>query len=83
MHLLILLVLLEQPVTQFLRVEGLTSSQYTVALRLTPDQSLASESVHHQQSARTCGSSSDPSSSELDLVTWNEIFFFKVDSPVR
>lgn len=68
---------------QFLKVEGLTSAQYTVAIRLTPDQSLASQSPHHQQSARTCGSSSDPLSSELEVVTWNEIFFFKVDSLVR
>lgn len=80
---LIFTCLLEQHAMQFLKVEGLTSPQYTVAIRLTHDQSFDSESLHYQQSARTCGSSSDPFSSELELVTWNEIFFFKVDSPVR
>ncbi|PON47154.1 Vacuolar protein sorting-associated protein, partial [Parasponia andersonii] len=66
---------------QFPRIRGLTSPQYTVAIRLTPDISVASESVLHQQSARTCGSSSDPLSTERELVNWNEVFFFKVDSP--
>lgn len=74
--------LLDQHVMQFLRVGGLTSPQYTVAIRLTHDQSFGSESLHYQQSARTCGSSSDSFSSEVELVTWNEVFFFKVDSPV-
>ncbi|BFG31191.1 hypothetical protein CerSpe_174650 [Prunus speciosa] len=60
---------------------GLTSPQYTIAIRLSPDPSLPSESLSHQQSARTCGSSSEHFSSELELVKWNEIFFFKVDDP--
>lgn len=68
---------------QIPRLEGLTFSQYTIAIRLTPDQSHSTEPQLHQQSARTCGSSSDNfSSSELELVSWNEVFFFKVDSPV-
>ncbi|XP_068305501.1 uncharacterized protein [Pyrus communis] len=66
---------------QFPRVGGLTSPQYTVAIRLSPDPNLPSGSLSHQQSARTCGSSSDHLSSELELVKWNEIFFFKVDDP--
>ncbi|KAJ7944655.1 pleckstrin-likey (PH) domain-containing protein [Quillaja saponaria] len=35
------------------RVEGLTSHQYTVAIRLTPHQSLHNETSLHQQRART------------------------------
>ncbi|KAM5573225.1 hypothetical protein ABKV19_012985 [Rosa sericea] len=66
---------------QFPRVRGLTSPHYTLAIRLIPDQSLPSETVIHQQSARTCGSSSNHLSPELELVKWNEIFFFKVDAP--
>ncbi|WCJ20748.1 hypothetical protein M5689_002962 [Euphorbia peplus] len=61
------------------RVEGLTSNIYTVALRLTPHQGLSGDSPFHQQSARTSGSISNSTSSELELVNWNEIFFFKVD----
>ncbi|KAE8055526.1 hypothetical protein FH972_012359 [Carpinus fangiana] len=66
---------------QFPRVEGLSSHQYTVSIRLTPEQNLSTEWQLHQQSARTCGSSSDNLSSDLELVNWNEVFFFKVDSP--
>lgn len=62
-------------------VGGLSSNFYTVAIRLTPNQVLDSEPVFHQQSARTSGSISN-SSSEVELVNWNEIFFFKVDSQV-
>ena len=69
---------------QFPRLKGLTSHQYTVAIRLTPDQSVSTELHLHQQSARTSGRSADKFlSSELELVNWNEVFFFKVDSPVR
>ncbi|KAF2308991.1 hypothetical protein GH714_042439 [Hevea brasiliensis] len=63
---------------QFPRVGGLTSNFYTVAMRLTPNQGLDSESAFHQQSARTSGSISNLSS-EVELVNWSEIFFFKVD----
>ncbi|XP_050141691.1 uncharacterized protein LOC126617690 [Malus sylvestris] len=66
---------------QFPQVGGLASPQYTIAIRLSPDTNLPSGSLSHQQSARTCGSSSDHLSSELELVKWNEIFFFKVDDP--
>ncbi|XP_022737877.1 uncharacterized protein LOC111290709 isoform X2 [Durio zibethinus] len=62
------------------RVEGLTSHQYTVAVRLSPDHSRPSESLLHQQSARTCGCISSYLSSDIELVEWSEIFFFKVDS---
>lgn len=68
---------------QFPKVEGLTSHQYTVAVRLSPDHSLPSESLLRQQSARTCGCRSSYLSSDIEVVDWNEIFFFKVDSPVR
>ena len=68
---------------QFPSVKGLTSHQYTVAIRLTPHQSLSTELQLHQQSARTCGSSTAKFlSSKLELINWNEVFFFKVDSPV-
>ncbi|XVE65214.1 hypothetical protein DITRI_Ditri07aG0162900 [Diplodiscus trichospermus] len=65
----------------FPRVEGLTSHQYTVAVRLSPDHSLPSDSLLHQQSARTCGHISSYLSSDVELVDWSELFFFKVDSP--
>ncbi|KAJ0048722.1 hypothetical protein Pint_15724 [Pistacia integerrima] len=66
---------------QFPSIGGLTPHQYAVAVRLTPNQHLSSESPLHQQSSRTCGSTSSySSSSELEVVNWSEIFFFKVDS---
>ncbi|XWS49634.1 hypothetical protein CRYUN_Cryun12cG0020000 [Craigia yunnanensis] len=65
----------------FPRVEGWTSRHYTVAVRLSPDHSLPSESLLHQQSARTCGRISSYLSSDIELVDWSEMFFFKVDSP--
>ncbi|PQQ07891.1 uncharacterized protein Pyn_00514 [Prunus yedoensis var. nudiflora] len=37
---------------QFPQGRGLTSPQYTIAIRLSPDPSLPSESLSHQQSAR-------------------------------
>lgn len=67
---------------QLPKVEGPAVHQYTVAIRLTPVQGVFAE-LQHQQSARTSGSSPDHSlSAEVDLVYWNEIFFFKVESPV-
>ncbi|TYI15495.1 hypothetical protein ES332_A08G190100v1 [Gossypium tomentosum] len=63
------------------RVEGLSSHQYTVAVRLSPSHSLPSESLLHQQSARTCGRISSIMSSDSVLVDWSEMFFFIVDSP--
>lgn len=67
---------------QFPRVEGLSSHQYAVAVRLTPNQHLSYETAATQQSARTRGASSDHSSPSVqEIVIWNEIFFFKVDSP--
>lgn len=68
---------------QFPRVEGSALQQFTVAIRLTPDQSLSTDALLHQQSARTCASNPHQlSPSDFELVEWNEIFFFKVDSLV-
>lgn len=65
---------------QFPSVGGLTH-QYTVAIRLSPNQTLSGDSSLHQQSSRTRGSiSSYSSSSKLEVVNWSEVFFFKVDS---
>ncbi|KAH7549714.1 hypothetical protein JRO89_XS13G0070800 [Xanthoceras sorbifolium] len=67
---------------QFPSIGGLSPHQYTVAIRLTPNQGLPSDSPLHQQSSRTCGRISNySSSSNLEVVNWSEIFFFKVDSP--
>ncbi|KAF7828516.1 Vacuolar protein sorting-associated protein 13C [Senna tora] len=66
---------------QFPRVEGSALQQYTVAIRLSPDQSLSTDALLHQQSARTCASGPcQLLPPDLELVEWNEIFFFKVDS---
>ena len=68
---------------QFPRVEGSDSQQYTVAVRLSPNQSLPTDALVHQQSARTCGRRAHHLlHSNLEFVKWNEIFFFKVDSLV-
>ncbi|OMP08179.1 Vacuolar protein sorting-associated protein 62 [Corchorus olitorius] len=64
----------------FPRVKGLTSHQFAVAVRLSPDNSLPGESLLHQQSARTCGRVSSSLSSDMELVDWGEMFFFRVDS---
>ncbi|KAF5735104.1 hypothetical protein HS088_TW15G00604 [Tripterygium wilfordii] len=66
---------------QFPRVRGLSSNQYTVAIRLNPNRNILGVSLLHQQSARTCGSISQDSSSELELIKWNENFSFKIDNP--
>lgn len=67
----------------FKKVDGLSSSQYAVAVRLSPEPMLSDVKVlDQQQSVRTCGRRSEAcSSSELDSVKWSEVFFFKVDSP--
>ncbi|KAL2987622.1 hypothetical protein AAZX31_11G038900 [Glycine max] len=66
---------------QFPQVEGSDSQQYTVAVRLYSNQSLPSDSSVYQQSARTRGRRAHHLlPSDLELVKWNEIFFFKVDS---
>ena len=68
---------------QFPKVEGLGSHQYGIAVCLTPGQNSSNGILLGRQSARTCGaSSSSEKSSDLELVTWNEIFFFKADSLV-
>ncbi|KAK9094958.1 hypothetical protein Scep_026427 [Stephania cephalantha] len=64
------------------RVDGLLNQQYVVAVRLVPNEEISSGSLLQQQSARTCGSSADQSlPDKFELVNWNEMFFFKVDSP--
>ncbi|CAK8539544.1 unnamed protein product [Lathyrus sativus] len=66
---------------QFPRVGGSDSQQYAVAVRLSPNPSLPNDALVHQQSARTCGRRANQLfPSDLELVQWNEIFFFKVDS---
>lgn len=68
---------------QFPRVGGSDSPQYTVAVRLSPNQSHPNDALVHQQSARTCGRRAHHLfPSDLEFVKWNEIFFFKVDSLV-
>ncbi|KAL2233065.1 UNVERIFIED_CONTAM: putative vacuolar protein sorting-associated protein 13D, partial [Sesamum indicum] len=65
------------------KLEGFSSQQYSVGVRVYEDQNHPSQSYLHQQSARTCGSGSDGSeSSDVEFVKWNEVFFFKVDSMV-
>ncbi|ESW28603.1 hypothetical protein PHAVU_002G003000 [Phaseolus vulgaris] len=66
---------------QFPQVEGSDSQQYTVAVRLSPNQSPPSDALVYQQSARTRGQRPlHLLPSDLQSVKWNEIFFFKVDS---
>ncbi|CAH8391411.1 unnamed protein product [Eruca vesicaria subsp. sativa] len=65
---------------QLPRTSGLSSHQYTGVVRLSPNQASPAESVLRQQCARTCGSVSNMFSSELEVVDWSEIFFFKIDS---
>jgi len=68
---------------QFPQVESSDSQQYTVAVRLSPNQSLPSDALVYQQSARTRGQRPlHLLPSDLVSVKWNEIFFFKVDSLV-
>jgi len=68
---------------QFPQVEGSDSQQYTVAVRLSPNQSPPSDALVYQQSARTRGQRPlHLLPSDLQSVKWNEIFFFKVDSLV-
>ncbi|KMT11750.1 hypothetical protein BVRB_5g105600 [Beta vulgaris subsp. vulgaris] len=68
---------------QFKKVDGLSSRQYSVAIRLSPEPMLSDGMVlNQQQSVRTSGRRSEScSSSELECVKWSEVFFFKVKSP--
>lgn len=78
---MVTIIVAEAELKQF---ESFSSHQYTVAVRLTVDQTNAGHLPMNQQSARTCGNGSDSlESSDLELVKWNEIFFFKIDSPDR
>ncbi|XP_058190168.1 uncharacterized protein LOC131307586 isoform X5 [Rhododendron vialii] len=65
---------------ELLQGGGLSDHQFTVAVRLSLDQSLPGGSLLNRQSARTCGASSHIGGSDLELVMWNEMFFFRVDS---
>ncbi|GAB2263603.1 hypothetical protein Droror1_Dr00025737 [Drosera rotundifolia] len=68
--------------SQFQKAEGLSSHHYSVAVRIRPDPGLSNGVIVFQQSARTCGSSANSSSSSKHVyVKWDEVFFFKVDSP--
>ncbi|XP_077244890.1 pleckstrin homology (PH) domain-containing protein [Tasmannia lanceolata] len=63
-------------------VEGLITPQYTLEIRLSPNQCIPSESILLQQSARTRGVISEHSlPSGHASINWSETFFFKVDSP--
>nr|XP_016473057.1 PREDICTED: uncharacterized protein LOC107795012 [Nicotiana tabacum] len=67
---------------EFQQVEGLSSHEYAVEVRLAPDESHPNQSLSTQQNARTRGNNSYGSiSSDVISVKWNEAFFFKVDSP--
>lgn len=66
---------------QLKKVAGLSSHQYTVAVRLFLDQNQPGLSLLHEQSARTRGISIDDSSAIVS-VQWNEVFFFRIDSLV-
>nr|AFN89138.1 vacuolar protein sorting 13 [Mesembryanthemum crystallinum] len=78
-HAMVSLIIAE---AQFQRVQGLSSRQYAVAVRLSQEPMLSDGTLLNQQSARTCGCSSEfSSSSGLECVKWNEVFFFKVDCP--
>ncbi|XP_042024109.1 uncharacterized protein LOC121771392 [Salvia splendens] len=66
---------------ELLKLEGLFSHQFSVAVHVFKDQSQLSQSHLNQQSARTCGIEPRGSeSSEIIFVKWNEVFFFKTDS---
>lgn len=68
---------------QFLKLEGMSSHQYSVAVRVYEDQSRPSQPYLKQQRVRTCGIESGGSeSSDIAFVKWNEVFFFKIDSVV-
>ncbi|KAK4400478.1 hypothetical protein Sango_1153900 [Sesamum angolense] len=65
------------------KLEGFSSQQYSVGVRVYEDKNHPSQSYLRQQSARTCGTEPDGSeSSDVEFVKWNEVFFFKVDSMV-
>lgn len=66
---------------QLPKLEGLSSHQYSVGVRVYEDQNHPSHL--NQQNVRTCGTGSDGSEcSDVEFVKWNEVFFFKVDSVV-
>lgn len=68
---------------QFPQATGSSSNEYTVAVRLMPNENFSGGSSLTQQSVRTCGTRAvSLASSEHVSVTWNEIFFFKIKSLV-
>ncbi|ONK73416.1 uncharacterized protein A4U43_C04F31270 [Asparagus officinalis] len=58
--------------------EGLTTEQYTVAVRLFTSHPM--DSPLQQQSSRSSGAISESLSSGVSLVKWREAMFFKIDS---
>ncbi|XP_073352999.1 uncharacterized protein [Aegilops tauschii subsp. strangulata] len=58
--------------------KGLATGEYMTAVRLYSEGS--SISGVQQQSARTCAAAGESSSQITRKMTWNEMFFFKVDS---
>ncbi|OIT20384.1 hypothetical protein A4A49_38348 [Nicotiana attenuata] len=79
-----LTIIIAEAEAEFKQVEGLSSHshEYAVEVRLAPDESHPFQSLSTQQSTRTRGNNSYGSiSSDAISVKWNEVFFFKVDSP--
>ncbi|KAL8053513.1 hypothetical protein ABFS82_05G077000 [Erythranthe guttata] len=69
---------------ELLKLEGLSSHEYSVAVRVYEDESQPGQAHLNQQNARTFGTGSDGcESSEVEYVKWNEVFFFRVDSVDR
>lgn len=70
-------------ILQLLKLEDMSSHQYSVTIRVYEDQSHPSQSYLKQQRVRTCGIESGGSeSSDIAFLKWNEVFFFKIDSVV-
>ncbi|XP_073134921.1 uncharacterized protein [Henckelia pumila] len=64
------------------KAQCLSSRQYSVAVRLYKDQSSSTLSHLNEESARTSGTCSYGSEPpDVESVTWNEVFFFKINSP--
>ncbi|XP_047340944.1 uncharacterized protein LOC124944671 [Impatiens glandulifera] len=63
------------------RIGGFSSHLYTVAVRVSPEQVIAGEFLRNPQSARTCGiRAAHNSNSDYEMVKWNEMLFFRVDT---
>ncbi|XP_047340404.1 uncharacterized protein LOC124943990 [Impatiens glandulifera] len=63
------------------RLGDFSSHLYTVAVRVSPEEGIAGVLLRNPQSARTCGIHSDHiSNSDYELVEWNEMLFFRIDT---